>query len=151
MPGLVHNWEIWHNRSQKNPIWVQIKYNLTLLSTNKEHNKPRLREDIFAYLASIVACYRYIPASEITLLQVQDGKYESQRLCLPLPPDLLTVWLTHFARLFKVASLPEKQRTVFQSLLRTLLSVLTEVLILSHETSIQRTNIYCYTETIFSS
>ena len=36
------------------------------------------------------------------------------------PQDPPAQWLTRFVRLFKVASLQEKQRTVFKFLLRTL-------------------------------
>ena len=62
-------------------IWVQIKHNLILLSTNKEEqNKILLLEDIIANLASIVASLVFtITTCEIRLFKTRERQFPSIR------------------------------------------------------------------------
>ena len=62
-------------------IWVQIKHNLILLSTNKEEqNKILPLEDIIANLASIVASLVFtITTCEIRLFKTRERQFPSIR------------------------------------------------------------------------
>ena len=69
---------------QRLPIWVLIKHNLILLSTNKDEQNDRvLQKILIAYLASIVACVLLsllvltVTAFEIGLFQGPERQYES--------------------------------------------------------------------------
>ena len=69
---------------QRLPIWVLIKHNLILLSTNKDEQNDRvLQKILIAYLASIVACVLLsllvltVTTFEIGLFQGPERQYES--------------------------------------------------------------------------
>ena len=100
-------------------------------STNKEEqNKILLLQDIIADLTSIAVCHRHqfslSQRLRLAFLKRQKGNIQAFRRfkfakffagCVPQIPN----GMTHLLSLIQLRALREKQRTVFQSLFRTLM------------------------------
>ena len=116
-------------RHLRPPIWLQIKYNLILLSKNTTNRTIASYRKFYCSFHLLSPLVFTVTALEISPFQAPERQYSSfkkiqvskifQELALH-PQTHTTKLLTCFACMFKVTSLHEKHRTVFKFLFRTL-------------------------------